>query len=172
MADEKAPCSKHRESLLEIFLSERERANLAPDLSRHLESCGACSRYWNNLNAVRTDYPQDPLYSPFLRAKTLRRLTGVDQAFKRRWIPLVVLAALLSISFSFVLPVWLLAKVFMHWTSSTAIACSAAMGVLLLIGTLAAVVTAISLMERGYILSGDEEGTQGWAVFPSTAGFN
>ena len=83
---------------------------------------------------------------------------------------MIVLAALLSLSFSFVLPVWLMAKLFMYWTSSTAIACGAALAILLAGGTLVTVVSAISLMERGYIRFGDEEVTQGRAGFPSEAG--
>ena len=84
--------------------------------------------------------------------------------------PLVVLAALLSLSFSFVIPVWLLAKLFMYWTSSTAVACGAALAILLVGGTLVTVVSTISLMERGYIHFGDEEVTQCRTGFPSEAG--
>jgi hypothetical protein len=170
MANSEAPCSKQRESLLEIFLDEEEKANLPSGLSRHMEKCDACRRYWDSMKSVRAGYPGEPLYSPFLRAKTLRRLNDRGQAFKRRWVPVVVLGALLSISFSFVLPVWLLAKFFMYWTSSMGMACGAALVVLLLIGTLVTVVSAILLMERGYILSGDEEETLGRAAFPSEAG--
>jgi hypothetical protein len=172
VADKKAPCSMHREGLLEVFLSEGEKANLPPDLSRHLENCDACSRYWDNMGSVLAGYPKDPLYSPFLRAKTLRRLDNPDQVFKRRWVPLVVFAALVSISLSFVLPVWLLARLFMHWTSSAALAGGIALGILLLTGTLATVVSAISLIERGYIHFGNEDGIQGRAGFPSMAGNN
>lgn len=170
MADKNAPCSVHRENLLEIFLDEGEKANLPSGLSRHMEACNTCKRYWDSMRSVRAGYPGDPLYSPFLRAKTLRRINDRGRAFKRRWVPGVVLGALLSISFSFVLPVWLLTKFFIYWTLSTAMACGAALGVLLLIGTLVTVVSAILLMERGYILSGDEEATPGRAAFPSEAG--
>ncbi len=172
MADKKAPCSKQREILLEIFLSDGEKANLPSELNHHLQSCASCAHYWSNLGAVRSSYPQDRLYSPFLRAKTLRRMAERDQAFKIGWMPIVVLAALLSLSLSFVLPVWLMAKLFMYWTSSTAVACGAALAILLAGGTLVTVVSAISLMERGYIRFGDEEVTQGRAGLPSAAGIN
>jgi hypothetical protein len=169
MADSKAPCSKQRKILLEVFLSEGEKANLPSDLNRHLENCASCSLYWSNLRAVRSEYQPDRLYSPFLRAKTLRRLADRDQALKASWMPFIVLAALLSLSFSFVLPVWLLTKLFMYWIPSTAVAGGAAMGILLVGGTLATAISAISLMERGYIHFSDEEGIQGRTAFASTA---
>jgi hypothetical protein len=172
MANSEAPCSKQRDILLEVFLSEGEKANLPTDLNRHLENCVSCSLYWSNLRAVLSEYPTDPLYSSFLRAKTMRRLADRDQAFKARWMPFIVFAALLSLSFSFVLPVWLLAKLFMYWTPSTAVAGGAALAILLVVGTLATAISAISLMERGYIHFGDEEGIRGRTAFASTARVN
>ena len=172
MDDEKAPCSKQREFLLEAFLSDGEKTNLPSGLNHHLQSCAACARYWNNLSAVRSAYAPDPLYSPFLRAKALRRLAERDQAFKIGWMPLIVLAASLSVAFSFVLPVWLLAKLFMYWTSSTAVACGVALALLLAGGILVTAVSGISLMERGYIHFGDAEGIPGRTEAPSTAGIN
>ena len=172
MADRKAPCSKQREILLEIFLSEGESANLPSELNQHLQACASCMHYWSSLGVVRSSYPPDRLYSPFLRAKTLRRMCERDQAFKIEWMPIIIFAALLSLSFSFVLPVWLMAKFFMYWTSSIAVACGAALAILLAGGTLVTVVSAISLMERGYIRFGDEEVAQGRTGLPSTADIN
>ena len=169
MADRKAPCSKQREILLEIFLSDGKKANLPSELHHHLQSCASCARYWNSLGVVRASYPQDRLYSPFLRAKTLRRMAEKDQAFKIGWMPIVILAALLILSLSFMLPVWLMAKLFMYWTSSIAVAYGAALAILLAGGTLVTVVSAISLMERGYIRFGDEEGIQRRTGVPSMA---
>jgi len=170
VADRKAQCSKHRETLLEIFLAEGEQASLPPELNRHLGSCDTCSRYWQSLGAIRTACPQEPLYSPFLRAKTLRHLTDQERALNPGQLLLVTLAALTSISFSFVLPGWLLARLFMHWTASSAVAGGAAMGVLLIIGALTTVVSALSLMEGGFIHFGDGEGIQGMGAIPSTTG--
>jgi len=127
-----------------------------------MECCDACSRYWKNLSTVQSVYPQEPLYSSFLRAKTLRRLAGRDQAFKLEWMPALALAALLSLSLSFVIPVCLLAKVFSYWTSSTAAACGAALGTLLAGGLLITAASAISLFEMGYIRFGNEEDVRGW----------
>jgi hypothetical protein len=172
MVDRKGPCRKQREILLDIFLSKREKANLPPDLSRHMESCDACSRYWNSLGSIRSAYPQEPLYSPFLRAKTLRRLTGGDPAIKLKWMPAIALASLLSVSFSFVIPAWLLAKIFSYWTSSTAMACGAALGILLVGGMLVTAVAAFALIERGYIRFDNEEDTRVRAGTPSAAGMN
>lgn len=172
MSDKKAPCSKQRETMLEVFLSGGQKANLPSGLNSHLKNCDSCSLYWNNLRTVQSEYPADPLYTPFLRAKTLRRLNDRDQAFKAKWLPLVVLAALVSLSFSFVIPVWLLAKLFMYWTSSTAVACGAAMAIMLVVGALVTAVSAISLMERGYIHFGDEDANQGRTAFASYAGAN
>jgi hypothetical protein len=172
VADKKAPCSKQREILLEIFLSADEKADLPSELNHHLQSCTSCAHYWSSLGVVRSSYPPDRLYSPFLRAKTLRRMAERDQAFKIGWMPVVILAALLSLSFSFVLPVWLIAKLVMYWTSSIAVAYAAALAILLAGGTLVTAVSGISLMERGYIRFGDEEVTQGRAGLPSAAGIN
>ena len=172
MADRKAPCSKQREILLAIFLSDEEKANLPPDLSRHLESCDACSHYWKGLGAILSAYPQEPLYSSFLREKTLRRLAGGDQAVRTKWLPAVVLATLLSLSLSFVIPVCLLAKIFSYWTASTAMACGAALGTLLAAGMLVTVSSAISLIHMGYIRFGDEEDARIRAGVPSTAVMN
>ena len=170
MANREAPCSKQREILMEIFLSEGESANLPCELNQHLQSCAPA----HSIGAALVWYglPPDRLYSPFLRAKTLRRMSERDQAFKIGWMPIIIFAALLSLSFSFVLPVWLMAKLFMYWTSSIAVACGAALAIMLAGGTLVTVVSAISLMERGYIRFGDEEVTQGRAGLPSAAGIH
>ena len=137
-----------------------KEALFPPELDHHLQSCASCIGYWNSLGAVRSAYASDPLYSPFLRAKTLRRMAERDQAFKIGWMPLVVVAALFSMAFSFVLPVWLLTKLFMYWTTSTAVACGVALAILLALGILVTAISAISLMERGYIHFGDEVGMQ------------
>ena len=172
MADKEAPCSKQREILLETFFSDGENANLPSELNHHLQSCASCAHYWSSFGLLRSSYPPDRLYSPFLRAKTLRRMAERDQAFKIVWMPIVISAALLSLSFSFVLPVWLMAKLFMYWTSSIAVACGAALAILLAGGTLVTAVSAISLMERGYIRFGDEKKAHGRAGLPSAAGIN
>jgi len=172
MADKKAPCSKQRDILLEIFLSDGEGAHFPSALNQHLQGCSSCRYYWSSLGVVRSSYPPDRLYSPFLRAKTLRRMSEGEQAFKIGWVPIIIFAALLSLSFSFVLPVWLMAKLFMYWTSSIAVACGAALAIMLAGGTLVTVVSAISLMERGYIRFSDEEVTQGRAGLPSAADIN
>jgi hypothetical protein len=67
------------------------------------------------------------------------------------WLPLVVLAALLSLSLSYALPAWLLSRLFMQWTSSAAVAYGAALGIMLVLGMLVTVASAVSLIERGYI---------------------
>jgi hypothetical protein len=170
MDDKITPCSKQREILMEVFLSDAEKANLPSELNHHLQRCSSCSHYWSSLSTVRSSYPQDRLYSPFLRAKTLRRMAEKDQAFKIGWMPIVIPAALLSLSFSFVLPVWLMAKLFMYWDSSIAVAYGTALAILLAGGTLVTLVSAISLMERGYIHFGDEDVMQGRAGLPSAAG--
>jgi hypothetical protein len=172
MANSEAPCSKQREILLEIFLSDGESANLPIELNQHLQGCASCTYYWSSLGVVRSSYPPDRLYSPFLRAKTLRRISERDQAFKARWMPLIVLAALLSLSFSFAIPLWLLAKLFMYWTPSTAIAGGVALAILLVGGILVTVVSTISLMERGHIRFGDEEGIQSRTAFAPKARVN
>jgi len=53
MADRKAPCSRQREILLEIFLSEGESANLPSELNQHLRDCASCMHYWSSLGVVR-----------------------------------------------------------------------------------------------------------------------
>jgi hypothetical protein len=151
MLNKRTSCRKNQDGLLESFLSGGESASLPPDLRIHLEGCASCRQYWHNLAVVRSGYPQDPLYSPFLRAKTLRRLANRDQAIRVEWLPLVVLAAVLSLSLSYVLPVWLLSRLFMQWTSSAAVAYGAALGIMLVLGLLVTVASAISLIERGYI---------------------
>ena len=153
----KTPCSQERETLLEIFLSEGEKANLPSDLLRHMGCCDSCSCYWKSLSAVRSASPHELLYSSFLRAKTLRRLAGRDQAFRLEWMPALVLGALLSLSLYFVIPVCLLAKVYSYCTSSTAAACGAALGTLLAGGLLVTIASAVSLFEMGYIRFGNEE---------------
>ena len=158
MHNERTACRRERDALLESFLSAGESASLSADLRLHLEGCASCRQYWHNLGVVRFSYPRDPLYSPFLRAKTLRRLANRDQAIRVGWLPLVVLAALLSLSLSYVLPAWLLSRLFLQWTSSAAGAYGTAIGIMLVLGVLVTVAAAISLIERGYIHLGNGEG--------------
>lgn len=167
MPDKRTTCRKEQEDLLERFLSEGENASLSVDLSRHLESCAACRQYWESLGSVRSGFQEDPLYSSFLRDKTLRRLASRERAPGVKWLPLIIPAALFSLSFSFVLPGWLLSKLYLHWTSSTAAAYGAAWATLMLLGTLVTLAAAISLMERGYIHLGNGEATQGFEGSPS-----
>lgn len=170
MPDERTACRKKQEALLEAFLSEGENASLSVDLNGHLEFCASCRQYWKGLEGVRSGFPQTSLYSPFLRAKTLRRLADREQAPGAQYLPLIILAALLSVSLSFVLPCWLLSKLFMHWTSSMVAACGAACGALFLLGLLVTMATAISLVERGYIRMGNGEGIKSYVRFPPTIG--
>jgi hypothetical protein len=170
MYDERTECRKNQEILLDSFLSEGENACLSAGLIRHLENCSSCQRYWMVLGTVRSAFPPEPLYSPFLRTKTLRRLTDRKMKLRVEWLPLIVFAALLSFSFSFVLPGLLLSRLFMHWTSSTIAAHGAACGILLLLGSLATVATAISLFERGYIQLGNREDTKDYTKFPPAFG--
>ena len=62
MANSEAPCSKQREILLEIFLSDGERANLPSELNRHLERLRflltlleqSCGLYGPNTRLIRS----------------------------------------------------------------------------------------------------------------------
>lgn len=168
MPDRKNPCTERRERLLEAFLSAG--GPLPPEVRRHMESCGACTRYWNALSAVRSAAPQGPLYSPFLRAKTLGRVAGRERRPHPALIPAMAAAAALSFAVSFALPGWLLAQLFLRWTASPGLAYGSAAGAMLAAGTLATVASAISLMERGAIGFGAEDGGQGRADLPPATG--
>jgi len=74
-------------------------------------------------------------------------------------LPLIIVATLLSLSFSYALPCWVLSRLFLHWTSSMAAASAAALGTILLLGTVVTAVVAIALIERGYIDLANGEGT-------------
>jgi hypothetical protein len=167
MLNEGTVCRKEQDALLESFLSKGARASLSAELTIHLEGCASCRQYWHNLGVVQSGYPQDPLYSPFLRAKTLRRLAHRDQAIRVEWLPLVVLAALLSLSLSYVLPAWLVSRLFMQWTPSATVAYGAALGIMLLLGVLVTAASAISLIERGYIHSGNGKGISNLTESPA-----
>jgi hypothetical protein len=150
MSAEITTCSKAQDALLECFMTAKEGASLSADLRFHLEDCAACRQYWYNLGGVRSSYPPGPLYSPFLRAKTLHRLANRDQAIRVEWLPLVVLASLFSLSISYLFPAWLVSKLLIQWTSSTAFAFEISLGIVLVIGVLVTMAAAISLYERGY----------------------
>lgn len=75
-----------------------------------------------------------------------------------KWLPLVVPAALLSLSISLLIPGWLLSRIFQHWTSSAALAYGAGYGVLMFLGTLVTVAAGVSLAERGYVHADNGEG--------------
>ena len=151
MPNHKTECRRNREALLEIFFSEGERACLPFELSNHLGSCVDCRRYWENLGSLRSGFEESSLYSPFLRGKTLRRLSGQERESRIEWLPVIFFAALLSFSISFVLPGWILSEVYGRWTSSFPVACAAACGTLLILGTLVTAIVSILLIERGYI---------------------
>jgi multidrug transporter EmrE-like cation transporter len=65
---------------------------------------------------------------------------------------------MLSLSISLLIPGWLLSRVFLHWTASTAMAYGAGYGILMLLGTLGTVAAGISLVERGYVSADSGEG--------------
>jgi len=151
MRNETNACRNAQDALLESFILTGESLNISADLRLHLEGCASCRQYFNNLGLVRSDYPKDSFYSPFLRAKTLRRLANRDEAIKVEWLPLVVFASLLSLSISYGFPAWFLSSLFTHWTSSAGVSYGASLGITLLLGVLVTVIFAISLIEREYI---------------------
>ena len=157
MANRESPCSKQRELLLEIFLSDGESANLPCELNQHLQGCAPARIIGATLVLYGLHTHRTGSIHHSCGKDSSDACPKEDQAFKIGWVPMIIFAALLSLSFSFVLPVWLMAKLFMYWTSSIAVACGAALAILLAGGTLVTVVSAISLMERGYIHFGDEE---------------
>ncbi len=151
MVENVGGCRKKQEELLESFLAGGERAALSIELNNHLESCAACRNYWKALAAVRFGFPEDSMYSSFLREKTMRRLASHERAASIAWLPLIILAALISLSLYVVLPAWLLSRLFSHWTSSLSLACGAAFGTMLLVGMMVTAAAAVSLIEQGYI---------------------
>ena len=119
--NETTSCREAQNALLDSFMTAGEKASLPADLRLHLEGCASCRQYWYNLGVVRSSYPRDPLYSPFLRAKTLRRLADRDQEIRVQClVPWVLLASLLSLSISYLFPTWLVSRFVMQWTSSVA----------------------------------------------------
>ncbi len=151
MPNKSAVGCKEQEALLKTFLSAGGSARLSAELSRHLEHCVSCRQYWEALSAVRHGFQETPLYSSALRDRTLRQLASPKQATGFKWLPLVIPAALLSLSISLLIPGWLLSRLFLHWTSSTAAAYGAGYGILILLGSLVTGAAGISLTERGYI---------------------
>jgi hypothetical protein len=151
MATRMMACRKWQEALLEAFLSLGEHAELPARLSAHLESCGDCRRYLEGLRALKSGFPEEPLYTSFLRQKALRRLSGQRETASLKWLPWVILSALLSLSVSFVFPGWILSKVFGHWVPSMPAAYAAAFGVLLILGMVGTIAAAISLIDLGII---------------------
>jgi hypothetical protein len=145
---DKTACPEQRELLLETFLSGQE---LPAGLTRHLERCASCRSYLHALGAVREGLAQPPLYSPALREKTIRRLAAPKPDTGLRWLPLVVPAALASLSISLLVPGWLLSRWFLTWTESAAIAYGAGFGALVLVGTAGTVITALALAQRDFI---------------------
>ena len=141
-------CPKQRELLLETFLSGEE---LPAGLGGHLERCASCRRYLHALGAVREGLAQPPLYSPALREKTLARLAAPKPDSGLQWLPLVVPAALASLSLSLLVPGWVLSRWLLTWTASPAMAYGAGFGALMLVGTAGTVIAAIALAERDFI---------------------
>lgn len=141
-------CPEERELLLETFLSGQE---FPAGLTRHLERCASCRRYRETLGAVREGLAQPPLYSAALRERTLRRLAAPKPDTGLQWLPLVVPAALASLSLSLLVPGWVLSRWFLGWTESPAMAYGVGFGALMLVGTLGTALTAIALAERDFI---------------------
>ena len=157
MTNSRNECRRKQEALLENYLAGGNKASLSAELDRHLECCDSCRQYWNNLSAVQSSFPENSLYTSFLREKTLQRLTGLERETGFAWLPLIVVASLLSLSLSFVLPGWLLSRIYLYWTTSAVAAYGAAWGTLLLVGTLVTMTVALALVERGYIHLGNGE---------------
>jgi hypothetical protein len=168
MSNKGTTCRKEQESLLESFLSEGESATLSEELKHHLERCTDCRQYWENLGSMRSGFHGDSLYSSFLRDKTLKRLASPERARGIKWLPLIIPAAVISLSCSLVLPGWLLSKFYLHWTSSVAAAYGAAGATLMLLGMLVTNAAAISLIERGYIHLGNGNAPQNFQGSLST----
>jgi hypothetical protein len=151
MLSDKFTCNKEQDELLEAFLAAEKSEILSADLWTHLEHCASCREYWRNLAVVRSAYTQDRRYSPLLRANSLRRLANGNQKKRIECLALAMPGIILSLSLSYVLPAWLLARLFSLWTPSTAAAYAAALGIMLIMGLLITSISAISLIERGYI---------------------
>jgi hypothetical protein len=157
MPNSRNECPWKQEALLEHYLAGGSRVSLSDELDRHLECCSSCRQYWNNLSAVRSGFQENSLYTSFLREKTLRRLAGLERKTGFAWLPLIIVASLLSLSLSYALPGWLLSRIYSYWISSPVAVYVAAWGTLLLVGTLVTMTVALALVERGYIHLGNGE---------------
>jgi predicted anti-sigma-YlaC factor YlaD len=119
-------CRAIRERLCAL-LADDAGGRPSPDLESHLAACPACRKYWDGMRqtpALWSDQP--PLYTTFLREKTLR--TVARQAEERGtalvllWAPIGTASVLLSL----LLPMFLLGQPLQIWLGHAAASYAAA----------------------------------------------
>jgi hypothetical protein len=104
----KDDCRSVRESLLEFALTRGDAPGLSHDLSEHLGRCPGCAKYLEGLRAASGLFPEEPLYTPDLRRRTLRAVADATAVRPCRLTTLLIPASALSVTMSVAVPVWLL----------------------------------------------------------------
>ena len=101
-------CRSVRESLLDLAIARGEAQKLSRDLSEHLGRCPGCAKYLEGLRAAPGLFPEEPLYTPALRRRTLTAVADATAVRPCRLTTLLVPASALSVAMSVAAPIWLL----------------------------------------------------------------
>ncbi len=113
------PCREVRESVLGLTL-EKSKAELPPDLARHLRQCAACTNYREGVNLPAVLFKGPPLYTHALKLKTLHAVEETNE-LSGRWLTVALVPlAICSLFLSVVAPVWVGSSILERWISSPA----------------------------------------------------
>jgi hypothetical protein len=118
MSDESKSCLDYRETMLNSYLEPAALRAFPALVQAHIESCEGCQIYRDSLKQLTTEPSRSPLYTPGLRYRTLLKLEE-----RRENAPFKIACwwggvAILSLTLSYWLPIWLLARVIGHWVYS------------------------------------------------------
>lgn len=134
MSDVACACPKVQRELIERAVSPGSPAPLAGEISEHLESCPACRRYREGLEAARDLFQGPALYSAALKQRVLRAAREAPAGDGRVLAGMVPLA-LASFAVSIVGPVWLLARTLNWWIPSPELSLLAATALTFVVGS-------------------------------------
>ena len=101
-------CRTFRERLLDLALERGDGRSLPEAVKEHLRTCAGCAMYLEGLRAAPRLFPEEPLYTPDLRRRTLRAVADATGAKPCRVASVLVPASALSVAMSVAAPVWLL----------------------------------------------------------------
>jgi hypothetical protein len=111
MSAQTTDCQSTRQALRDLTLAGRTAGDPPQTAAEHLRTCTACEDYRRGLSSAPAVFADGrPLYSAWLRRRTLAAVAAADEERATGLLPLLVPAAVASVAASLIGPVWVVTR--------------------------------------------------------------